>query len=577
MTARRIVRRPTGAASELGPELHPLLARVYAARAVREPGELDYSLGRLLPYAALKGIDKAAGLLAGALEARERILVVGDYDADGATSTALLVSALKALGHGDVGYLVPNRFEYGYGLSPEIVAVAEARRPHLIITVDNGIASIAGVAAAREAGMRVIITDHHLPGDELPAAHAIVNPNQPGCGFPSKGLAGVGVAFYLVAALRAVLEARGWFEAGRARPNLAHWLDLVAVGTVADVVPLDANNRRLVAQGIGRIRAGRCRPGIAALCRVAGRDPGRLVAQDLGFVVGPRLNAAGRLTDMALGIECLLAGEAAAATMARELDALNRQRRAVEAEMEAGALEILEGMDLAGDNVPPGLCLYDPGWHEGVVGILASRIRERVHRPVIAFAPSARGTGEVKGSARSIPGLHIRDVLDAVATRHPGLVDRFGGHAMAAGLTLDAARLEPFTAAFGAAVAERLDGDALEAVIHSDGPVAPPDLSLETAALLRDAGPWGQGFPEPVFDGTFELLDRRIVGERHLKMTVRVPGTERVADAIAFNRTDAHWPAGVRAVTLAYRLDVNAYRGRHSLQLVVDHLEPVAD
>lgn len=581
MNPRRILRRdPVVVPPSLAATLPPLLARVYASRRVASGEELDYSLARLLPYSRLKNIDRAAALLADVMAAGGRILVVGDYDADGATSTALIMGVLRTLGHANLAYLVPNRFEFGYGLSPEIVAVAAAREPapDLIITVDNGISSMAGVAAARQAGIRVVVTDHHLPGAQLPAADAIVNPNQPGCDFPSKSLAGVGVAFYLMAALRAVLAARGWFEGtGVARPNLAHWLDLVALGTVADVVALDANNRLLVSQGLARIRGGRGCPGITALCQVGKREPAELVAKDLGFAVGPRLNAAGRLTDMALGIECLLAtDEARALEMARELDALNQERRTVEAGMQTQALTILRGMNLEDSRLPPALCLYDPSWHEGVVGILASRIKERVHRPVIAFAPSARGNGEIKGSARSIPGLHIRDALDAVAARHPGLVDRFGGHAMAAGLSLDAARLEAFTGAFQAVVAGQVDDGMLEAVVHSDGAVGAQEFCLATATALRDAGPWGQGFPEPVFDGDFELLDRRVLGDRHLKMTVRIPGTDRVADAIAFNHTDEEWPGGVRRVVLVYRLDVNHYRGRRSLQLMVEHVEPVA-
>ncbi|HKJ10527.1 MAG TPA: single-stranded-DNA-specific exonuclease RecJ, partial [Gammaproteobacteria bacterium] len=455
---------------------------------------------------------------------------------------------------------------------PEIVAVAAARQPQLIMTVDNGVSSIEGVAAARARGIRVVVTDHHLAGERLPAADAIVNPNLAGNPFPSKHLAGVGVAFYVLLALRARLRAAGWFGRGGGRePNLAELLDLVALGTVADVVPLDHNNRILVHQGLCRIRAGRCVPGIAALLELAGRDRGRITASDLGFVVGPRLNAAGRLQDMSLGIECLLADDPGRAReMASRLDQLNRERRTIEAEMQAQALEELERLHLDGDGLPTGLCLFDERWHQGVIGILASRIKERLHRPVIAFAQAAEG--ELKGSARSVAGLHIRDALDAVAARHPTLIDRFGGHAMAAGLSLPRAHLEAFQAAFDEVVRERLDDDALRGVIYSDGELAAEDFSLDTAERLRNAGPWGQGFPEPVFDGLFEVRSRRVVGERHLKLTVIPQGTAAVLDAIAFNQADGEYAAAGATVRLAYRLDVNEFRGARSVQLVVEHM-----
>lgn len=580
---RRIVRRELARPVPDGLALSPVLARVYAARSVRSADELDYSLARLLPYRDLSGVDAAVALLVEALEAGRRILVVGDFDADGATSCALMMRSLRALGAAHVDYLVPNRFEFGYGLTPEIVGVAAQREPQLIITVDNGISSVAGVAEAARRGIPVLVTDHHLPPDELPAAAAIVNPNLPGDRFASKHLAGVGVAFYLIAALRARLRALDWFDRrGLPEPVLADYLDLVALGTVADVVPLDHNNRILVAQGLQRIRAGRACAGIQAICRVAQRDPARLIAADLGFAIGPRLNAAGRLDDMSQGIECLLADDpGTAARLAATLDELNRERREVEADMQAGAERILAELDPVvdsegGSRLPASLCLFDPSWHEGVIGILASRVKERVHRPVIGFAPSSLGDGSLKGSGRSIPGLHIRDALEAVATRHPGLVSRFGGHAMAAGLSLAPDHLDAFRAAFDEEVGRRLQGQVLEDVVLSDGELSADQLVLGLAAELRDSGPWGQAFPEPVFDGEFDLLQRRVVGDRHLKMVVRAPGSAQALDAIAFNFSDADWPPAVARIRLAYRLDVNLWRNQRSLQLLVSHCEVIA-
>ncbi|MEL0028020.1 MAG: single-stranded-DNA-specific exonuclease RecJ, partial [Perlucidibaca sp.] len=486
--------------------VHPVLARVYAARGVRSPDELAQTLAALRPASALRGLDAALALLEQALRERWRILVVGDFDADGATSTALSLRALRALGAAHVDYLVPNRFTYGYGLTPEIVAVALAEKaPQLIITVDNGIASHEGVAAAQAAGVRVLITDHHLPGATLPAADAIVNPNQPDCGFPSKHLAGVGVVFYVLSALRTRLRASDWFVAqGLAEPSMADYLDLVALGTVADVVALDANNRLLVQQGLARIRAGRCVPGISALLRVAEKDASRLAASDLGFVVAPRLNAAGRLDDMSHGITCLLADtEPEALALARELDALNHERRDIEAGMQNEAMAALAALRFTPDTLPNGLVLYDRHWHQGVIGILAGRIKERFHRPTIAFAPSqppayGQEPAELKGSARSIPGVHVRDVLDAVATRHPGLITRFGGHAMAAGLSLPAAHLDDFRAAWERTLADWVAPEYLEAVLLTDGELAPGDLTETLARALRQGGPWGQAFAEPL-------------------------------------------------------------------------------
>ncbi|KAB7622653.1 single-stranded-DNA-specific exonuclease RecJ [Alkalilimnicola sp. S0819] len=579
-TPRRIQRRALRAdPRELPGELHPVLRRLYAARL--QPGEgVDTRLASLLPTAGLHGLEAASALLAEAIQADQRILIVGDFDADGATSCALSMLALRAMGAGRVDYLVPNRFEYGYGLTPEIVELAAPREPHVIMTVDNGISSIEGVAAANARGIRVLVTDHHLPGAELPEAAAIVNPNLQGDQFPSKALAGVGVAFYVMAALRARLRALGWFDArGLSTPNLADYLDLVALGSVADVVPLDRNNRVLVAQGLERIRAGRCRPGISALLELAGRQRSRVSATDLGFAVGPRLNAAGRLEDMALGIECLLADSPdAAAPLAERLDELNRQRREIEAQMQGEALGHVEGLiaELAQGELPDALCLMDQSWHQGVIGLLASRIKERFHRPVLVFAPADERGETLKGSARSIPGLHVRDALERVATLNPGLVPRFGGHAMAAGLSLARADYPRFVAAFQAVVGESLDGDALERVLYTDGELMPDELNLELAGLLRDAGPWGQGFPEPLFDGRFDIVDARLVGGgKHLKLRLRHEQGGAVIDAIAFRAAEQGWAELDGRVRLGYRLDVNSFRGRDSVQLIVEHMEPV--
>jgi len=554
-------------------DLPAVLRRVYAARGIADPVQLDTGVERLLPPGHLGGLERALDLLEQALIENQRIVIVGDFDADGATSTALMVRALRGMGARQVDYLVPNRFDFGYGLTPEIVAVAAQRRPDLLVTVDSGIACLAGVAAACAQGMRVLVTDHHLPGAQLPEADAIVNPNLPGDAFPSKHLAGVGVAFYVMVALRARLRATGWFVArGLPEPHLASLLDLVALGTVADVVPLDHNNRILVEQGLRRIRSGRCVPGIGALLQVGNRNPARAVASDLGFAVGPRLNAAGRLEDMALGIECLLADDPPAAlAMAHRLDDLNRARREIEADMKAQALTALGSLHLEEGGLPTGLCVYDPAWHQGVIGILAARLKENFHRPVIAFAVA--GDGELKGSARSIPGLHIRDCLEAVSTRHPGLIRKFGGHAMAAGLSLAERDFAPFHAAFDAEVSRHLDADDLHGVIHSDGELGAEELTLELAEALRAAGPWGQHFPEPVFDGVFEVLAQRVVGESHLKLTLR-QADHTGLDAIAFNQAAIGDLTG-RRVTLAYRVDANEFRGMTRLQLVVEHLEVV--
>ena len=543
--------------------VHPVLARVYAARGVNATQQLNTSFSGLAPLDRLKNCVAMAKLLADVIASGQRLLIVADYDADGATACALGMIALQNLG-AKVEYLVPNRFEYGYGLTPEIVALAATRRPDYLITVDNGIASVDGVEAARKLGIGVLITDHHLPAAQLPKAACIVNPNQPGCDFPSRNLAGVGVMFYVLLALRAELRARGWFES-RDEPNLADLLDLVALGTVADVVRLDENNRILVDQGLKRIRAGRARPGIAALLRVAGREPARVSGYDLGFVLGPRLNAAGRLTDMSVGIECLLARETGSADeLARQLDALNHERRDIEAGMQETALALMERIAPADAY---SLSLYEETWHQGVVGILAARLRERFNRPVIAFAPG--GDGEAKGSGRSIPALHLRDALDLLSKRHPGLILRFGGHAAAAGLTVRSSDMAAFENAFEQTVRELLTPADLERVIETDGGLQPGDVNLQFAELLAEQV-WGQGFPPPVFVDEFEVTEQKIVGGRHLKLRLRRKPAEPALSAIVFGH-DTPLPSRVSAV---YRVQVNEFNGVRSVQLALDHWQP---
>jgi single-stranded-DNA-specific exonuclease len=535
---------------------------------------LDLSLERLLPVGSLDGVEAAAQLLT-AHRAAGRVLVIGDFDADGATSTALMVRSLRALNFAHVDFLVPNRFRFGYGLTPEIVALAATRGPSLIVTVDNGVSSVAGVEAARQLGIPVLVTDHHLPGAVLPRAEVIVNPNLAEARFASPALAGVGVAFYVIAALAKSL--------GHAEFRAAELLDLVALGTVADVVPLDRNNRVLVAQGLRRIRAGRCVPGIRALLDVAARRIEQITAADLGFAVAPRLNAAGRLTDMSVGIACLLADQPAeAARLAATLDQLNEERREIEQRMQLEAIDIAAGVRFDDDGGEAlGLCLFDDSWHQGVVGLVAGRIKDRWNRPVIAFARAEDGS--LRGSARSISGVNIRDALDSIATHHPGLIDKFGGHAMAAGMSMPAANLAPFRIAFAAEIAARTDRESMQGVIHSDGALTAAELSLDTARVLRGAGPWGQGFPEPVFDGEFQIVDARIVGSRHLKMQLAADGPEPgrgrdSIDAIAFGyiggaSEQPQLRNGAR-VHLAYRLEINEYRGIERVQLNCQHLDP---
>ncbi|HVY24113.1 MAG TPA: single-stranded-DNA-specific exonuclease RecJ [Steroidobacteraceae bacterium] len=570
---KHIIRKPLPSGSLSSLHAMPLLQRIYALRGVRDASELELSLDKLIPVSELHGVQQAVDLLLHHHAQHSRIMIVGDFDTDGATSTALMVRQLRRLGFDKVDYLVPNRFKYGYGLTPEIVELAAQRGPQLIITVDNGMSSISGVAAANALGIEVLITDHHLAGAELPQAVAIVNPNAPDSTFASKSLAGVGVAFYVMAALTRAMQSSGLVSSDNT--SVAALLDLVALGTVADVVPLDFNNRILVAQGLKRIRAGRCVPGIRALLAVANKRLETCVASDLGFQVGPRLNAAGRLDDMRLGIECLLADdESRARMMAAQLNQLNLDRRDIEQQMQADAMVALNDMQLNDETLPLGLCLYDESWHQGVIGLVASRIKERVHRPVVAMA---RADDHIlKGSARSVQGVHIRDVLDAIASRHPGLIDKFGGHAMAAGLSIHAVNLDAFKAAFDDEVQRWMTHDDAVGVVHSDGELQSADFSIETARCLREAGPWGQHFPEPVFDGEFGVVESRVLGDRHLKLKVKAG--DGVCEALAFRYFDHDDAVPINAndqVHLAYRLDVNEYQGAERMQLVVEQLQKV--
>ena len=572
-------------------DIHPVLRRIYAARNIKAD-DLDYTLKNLLPYADLAGIQPAVSLLAQAIKAQRRILILADFDTDGATSCVLAIRGLKSMGAKDVVYLAPNRFDYGYGLSPEIVTAAAQMHPDIILTVDNGIASITGVQCARAQGIDVLITDHHLPGKHLPNANAIVNPNQPGDQFPSKNLAGVGVMFYLLIALRAHLRQQHWFAkpfTKRAEdknvitvPNLAELLDLVALGTVVDLVPLDRNNRILVHHGLTRIRRGKTRPGIKALLQVAGVALENLSTRDLSFAIGPRLNAAGRLRDMSLGIECLLSDDLRQAEgMARKLDELNRQRREIQQEMHEQALLELKDLstgdawiknnraDTAADKITFSLCLFNETWHQGVVGILAAKIKDRFHCPVVAFARDKNGL--LKGSARSIPGLHIRDVLAMVVGQYPGLIDKFGGHAMAAGLSLAEACLPQFKQAFDQAVRRFISAENLSGDILSDGDLTADEISLELARTISQAGPWGQGFPEPQFDGEFKLISSKVVADKHLKLKLDVDC--RHFDAIAFNFTPK-WQEQPERIRVVYGLEINEYRGSRQLQLVIKNVEP---
>ncbi|MDA7773943.1 single-stranded-DNA-specific exonuclease RecJ [Pseudomonadales bacterium] len=547
-----------------------LLARLFAQRGIVDQSEIDFSLGNLLPPDSMKGLTEAANVVASTIVNRQKIIIVGDFDADGATSTALMVHCLRAC-EADVDYLVPNRFEFGYGLTPEIVAVAAKMQPALIVTVDNGISSVDGVGAANALGIKTVITDHHLPGDVVPAATAIVNPNQTGCAFPSKALAGVGVSFYLLSAVRKVLRQKSWFEQKQlSEPLLADYLDLVALGTIADVVPFDKNNRVLVNEGIRRMRAGKVRPGIRALLAVSGTNFKKLISRDIAFGVAPRLNAAGRLEDMSIGIECSLSEtDAGAVVLAEQLDGINKARRSIEDEMKDQAIEIVKAAVASNSESTKtekyGVCLYNASWHQGVVGIIASRIKDRVHRPTIAFAKVS--DTEIKGSARSIHGLHIRDALDAIATANPGLIDKFGGHAMAAGLSLPLAKFAEFAALFDAEARKGLSKGDLEQQVVSDGELG-GKFNLATARKIAEAAPWGQGFPEPVFDGEFEIIDQRILGSRHLKL--RLLKDDELIDAIAFNHNRL---IEERTKRMAYRIDINEYRGLEKVQLIIEAVD----
>jgi single-stranded-DNA-specific exonuclease len=570
---KRLVRRASNARLALDLEQKvqsALLARLFAQRGIVDQSEIDFSLGNLLPPDSMKGLTEAANVVASTIVNRQKIIIVGDFDADGATSTALMVHCLRAC-EADVDYLVPNRFEFGYGLTPEIVAVAAKMQPALIVTVDNGISSVDGVGAANALGIETVITDHHLPGDVVPAATAIVNPNQTGCAFPSKALAGVGVSFYLLSAVRKVLRQKLWFEQKQlSEPLLADYLDLVALGTIADVVPFDKNNRVLVNEGIRRMRAGKIRPGIRALLAVSGTNFKKLVSRDIAFGVAPRLNAAGRLEDMSIGIECLLSEtDAGAVVLAEQLDGINKARRSIEDEMKDQAIEIVKAAVASNSESTKtekyGVCLYNASWHQGVVGIIASRIKDRVHRPTIAFAKVS--DTEIKGSARSIHGLHIRDALDAIATANPGLIDKFGGHAMAAGLSLPLARFAEFAALFDAEARKGLSKGDLEQQVVSDGELG-GKFNLTTARKIAEAAPWGQGFPEPVFDGEFEIIDQRILGGRHLKL--RLLKDDELIDAIAFNHNRL---IEERMKRMAYRIDINEYRGLEKVQLIIEAVD----
>lgn len=562
------------------PNTPDVLNRIYAARGITDASQLDKQLQTLLPFNLLKGIDTACLRLETALREKQRILIIGDFDADGATSTAVAITALRAMGAQTIDYLVPNRFEFGYGLTPQIVDVANKWQPHLIITVDNGIASFDGVARANELGIDVLVTDHHLPAETVPNACAIVNPNQMGCMFPSKSIAGVGVIFYVMLALRRHLSNAGWFrETQIPEPNMASFLDLVALGTVADVVGLDQNNRIMVNQGMARIRQGQCREGIKALIEVAGRESSRLRESDLGFAIAPRLNAAGRLDDMALGIECLISSDLQQArNYCQQLDELNQERKQIETEMKEQAMLALDKLaksnEYSGAHLPIALCLFDKTWHQGVIGILAGRMKERYHRPVIAFAEV--GDGELKGSARSVPDLNIRDVLAAVDKDHPGLIIKFGGHAMAAGLSIHPKSLNAFRDALVAEVNKHIDLSQCEGELYTDGPLEAHEFNLETAQLIQQAGPWGQQFAEPVFDNVFEVLDQRLVGKNHLKMTLVPSQGGQQVDAIAFNIDINSWPNHrAKYIHAAYKLDINFFQGRTRLQLMIQVMSAV--
>jgi len=573
---KHIVRRPRVEDAHLPQHLPPLIKQLYASRGVTSAQELELQVSHLAPVTSMKGLDLGCQLLAEAIYNQQKIFIIGDFDADGATSTALMMSALSMLGSSNHEFLVPNRFEYGYGLTPEIVEIAAAKGAQVLVTVDNGISCHQGVNTAKALGLKVIITDHHLPGAELPDADAIINPNQVDCTFPSKSLAGVGVAFYFMLALRKYLRDNGWFSDKQIpEPNIAQLLDLVALGTVADVVSLDANNRILVEQGLKRIRAGATRPGISALIEIANRVQSKLVASDFGFALGPRINAAGRLDDMAFGINCLLAPDMSTARMmAAELDHLNKARREIEQGMQSEAESVLKQLNFSEDALPSAISLFDESWHQGVIGIVAGRLKEKFHRPCIVFA-AVEDSDEVKGSARSIPGLHIRDVLEHIDTLHPELIIKYGGHAMAAGLSINKANFKQFQSVFNEVASKFLTEEMLQGTVVSDGELPSDHFTIAFAEVLQGAGPWGQNFPEPIFDGLFQVIQQRIVGEKHLKLVLEKDGMQ--LDGIAFNIDLKQWPNfDAKQAHIAFKLDINEFRNQQSVQLMVEHISAVS-
>ena len=575
MLNKKIINRDVPDGINLPDSIHPVLKRIYASRNIKSSEDLDYSLGSLIPYEELGGIDDAVILLQEMITQKKRILIVADFDADGATSCALAIRGLTAMGAEDVIYVVPNRFEHGYGLSPKIVDVALDHDPDLIVTVDNGISSIGGVEHAKKNGIKVLITDHHLPGDKLPSADVIVNPQLKENKFPSKNLAGVGVIFYILLALRAKLKAENWFDEKNIKyPNLANLLDLVALGTISDLVPLDKNNRTMVAHGLKLMRKNKSKAGILAILNQSGRQLSTLTSGDLSFAIAPRLNAAGRLTDMSLGIECLLTDDKENATeMAKKLNQLNIERRQIQDNMEEQAFtEFEKYLQDTSKKIPHGICIYNQNWHQGVVGILAAKIKEKFNRPVIVFAQECQGI--LKGSARSITELHIKDVFDEIARLYPELILTFGGHAMAAGLTIEESQFDRFSDTFNKVVDRYISSDSLEDQCLTDGELSGDDFSLPLALAIQNAGPWGQSFPEPIFVGQFKILDKRVVGESHLKLKLQSRNNNTL-DAIAFNMTDDDWPSKLEQITSTYRLGINNYRGHSQVQLFIEHIEPL--
>ena len=574
MLNKKIINRDVPDGINLPDSIHPVLKRIYASRNIKSSEDLDYSLGSLIPYEELGGIDDAVILLQEMITQKKRILIVADFDADGATSCALAIRGLTAMGAKDVIYVVPNRFEHGYGLSPKIVDVALDHDPDLIVTVDNGISSISGVEHAKKNGIKVLITDHHLPGDKLPSADVIINPQLKEDKFPSKNLAGVGVIFYILLALRAKLKAENWFDEKNIKyPNLANLLDLVALGTISDLVPLDKNNRTMVAHGLKLMRKNKSKAGISAILNQSGRQLSMLTSGDLSFAIAPRLNAAGRLTDMSLGIECLLTDDKEnAIEMAKKLNQLNIERRQIKDNMEEQALtEFEKYLQDTSKKIPHGICIYNQSWHQGVVGILAAKIKEKFNRPVIVFAQECQGI--LKGSARSITELHIKDVFDEIARLYPELILTFGGHAMAAGLTIEESQFDRFSDVFNKVVDRYISSDSLEDQCLTDGELSGDDFSLPLALAIQNAGPWGQSFPEPIFVGQFKILDKRVVGESHLKLKLQSRNNNTL-DAIAFNMTDDDWPSKLEQITSTYRLGINNYRGHSQIQLFIEHIEP---